>query len=407
MLLKKGVGMNYKTFDKKRCFVVLFAIILCCVGCGSSGDIASDDDDFDVTTDLQGREDALKLLFTEAMYTTITEKSRNNQSCKESNRAALGLSDLPNGQWYYTYDNLIAGMAKMENFGTESGDENTNKLEIAAFLANIAQETGTGVEVDPVYGGPGCFIQEGGGSARDGCAYGGCVNTPGYDTDVMCNEANNYKCPAGDIGWCGRGPHQLSWGVNYLSFGEAMDVGSDYRSDPDLLTIHPEIGIVGSIWFWGHEEKSASFPSDIPFKPSAHNVVIGEWTPTSFDVACGRTRASLGIITNIINGGIECGPGATAEGLANAAKRVTFFNNIATAMGVTVPDGWAVDCAAQQNFASCHSYRPSPDDSTKRCGTSWVEANAKCGTYCLTNDDCSGGETCWGDLSKTPCEIAE
>ncbi len=373
-------------------------LILCFIGCSSSNNTASEDD-FTVTTNLQGREDALKLLFTEAIYNTITKESRNNTACRESNREALGLSDLPNGQWYYTYDNLIAGMAKMENFGTESDDENTNKLEIAAFLANIAQETGTGVQVDPTYGGPGCFIQEGGGTARDSCSYGGCVNTPGYDTAVLCNEANQYKCPAGDIGWCGRGPHQLSWGVNYQSFGETMGVGSEYRNSPDLLAIYPDKGIAGSIWFWGHEEKSASYPPDIPFKPSAHNVILGEWTPTEFDIACGRTSANLGIITNIINGGIECGPDASAEGLANAEKRVTFFNNMAALMGVTVPDGWAVNCATQRNFANCPSYM----DPTKRCGTSWSDANRKCGTYCVTNAECPAGETCYASLSTVPC----
>lgn len=387
-----------------KLLALLVALALSCIACGSS-DTAADDgeDDFVVTTELEGREAALKLLFTEAMYNTITEKSRNNIACRESNRAELGLSDLPNGQWYYTYDNLIAGMAKMEKFGTESADENTNKLEIAAFLANIAQETGTGVEVDPVYGGPGCFIQEGGGSARDSCVYGGCVNTPGYDTTAMCNEAGGYKCPAGDLGWCGRGPHQLSWGANYLSFGTAMGVTSDYRSNPDLLATHPEIGIAGSTWFWGHEEKSASFPSNIPFKPSAHNVTMGKWTPTSSDVACGRTTPNLGIITNIINGGIECGPGASAAGLANAAKRVTFFNNIATAMGVTVPANWAVTCAEQRNFADCQSYTPAPDNPSVRCGANWSDANTKCGTYCITDAECSGGEKCFSGLNTTFC----
>jgi chitinase len=387
---------------------VVFSLLLalCFAGCGSSsGDV---DDDFIVaTTEEQGaREEVLKLLFTETVYNTITKESRTNKACRESNREQLlpeEVWELANGEWYYTYDNLIAGMAKMEDFGTESADENINKLEIAAFLANIAQETGTGVGLDPVYGGPGCFIQEGAGASRDSCVYGGCVNTPGYDTADMCNEAGGYKCPAGDLGWCGRGPHQLSWGVNYLAFGEAMSVESDYKDDPDLLTTHPDIGIAGSVWFWGRAEKSAEFPPDIPFKPSAHNVILGKWTPTEADVTCGRTTANLGVVTNIINGGIECGPGASADGLANAAKRVTFFNNIAALMGVTVPDGFATDCATQQNFAACPSYKPSPSNPTIRCGANWTEANAKCGTYCINDTHCSNGEKCFSGLNKDIC----
>lgn len=80
----------------------------------------------------------------EAIYNTITEKSRDNAACREANRAERGLPDTPNGQWYYTYDNVIAGMAELEHFAGE-GDENTRKLEVAAFLANVAQAMGVDV----------------------------------------------------------------------------------------------------------------------------------------------------------------------------------------------------------------------------------------------------------------------
>ncbi|MFH1654896.1 MAG: chitinase [Pseudomonadota bacterium] len=370
--------MNYVTFEKK-CLVVVFAIIICCIGCASS-----DDDDFVVAADLQERNDALKLLFTENMYNTITEKSRNNLDCRESNRATLGLSDLPNGEWYYTYDNLIAGMAKMEQFASE-GDDNTNKLEIAAFLANIAQETGTGIDLDPTYGGPGCFIQE--------------VNQYGSTAYNSSACGIDYTCAA--AGYIGRGPHQLSWDTNYKSFGETMGVGLEYVTDPDILTKDHEIGIAGSIWFWGHAEHASGWPSNIPYKPSAHNVIVSKWTPTDRDVTCGRTQAGLGIITNIINGGLECGNRSSAVGRENAAKRVTYFNNIAAVMGVTVPDGWADNCTGQQDFEECPSYRNLTP--TTRCGLSWAEAQSKCGTYCQSDVDCSNDEKCFANLSRTPC----
>lgn len=385
-----------------RWLILLPLLALCCLGCTSSGTTAADDgdEDFVVTTNLQGREEALRLLFPEAVYNTITKESRNNTACRESNREALGLSDLPNGEWYYTYDNLIAGMARMEDFASEGADENTNKLEIAAFLANVAQETGGKIPGDP-YGSPACFIQEGGGTARDSCSYGGCVNTPGYDNADTC-KANGYKCPTGDWGWCGRGPHQLSYGVNYRSFGQEMGVGDGYRNDPDQLTQDPEIGIAGSIWFWGHQEDSSQFPPDIPYKPSAHNVIVGQWTPTVFDQRCGRTEANLGIITNIINGGRECGPSATDEGRTNARNRVAYFTAIAGAMGVTIPTGWADDCANQKNFEECQSYQ----DSGKRCGAGWKDADTKCGTYCTTDAQCPSGETCFSGVNKDLCPKA-
>jgi basic endochitinase B len=380
----------------KTVYITIFSLIFYLASCGSS-----DDDDFRRTLNLEQRKEILKQLFTEAMYNTITAESRNNVACKESNRAELlpeDVQNLPNGQWYYTYENLITGMAEMEDFATESDDENINKLEIAAFLANIAQETGAGIQADPLYGGPGCFIQEGSGSKRNSCEYGGCVNTPGYDDTITCKN-NNYTCPAGDLGWSGRGPHQLSWAANYASYGSAMGVGDKYRNDPDQLTISPNIGIAGSVWFWGYTEKSSSYPDNIPFKPSAHDVIVGKWSPTEHDINCGRTTANLGIITNIINGGIECGPESSQDGRINAQKRVTFFNNIANVLGVTIPSDWAVNCDNQQNFAACPSYLKK----SSRCGTSWAEANNKCGTLCSSNNQCSNGEICWADLSETPC----
>jgi len=40
---------------------------------------------------------------------------------------------------------------------------------------------------------------------------------------------------------------------------------------------------------------------------------------------------------------------------------------------------------------------------TIRCGTSWNEADGKCGVSCTTNAECSNGEVCWQGLSETPC----
>ncbi len=326
---------------------LLLALSLWCVGCGSSSDgTATQGDDFVLTTDIPGREEALRLLLPKETYNIITAESLNNDECREHNRAELGLGALPNGQWYYTYNNMIAGMAEMEEFASEGADENTNKLEIAAFLANVAQETGAKVDGDP-YGSPGCFIQEGAGSAAS-----------------WVNPDYGGLAPTGK-GYIGRGPHQLSWDVNYEAFGETMGVGSAYLEDPDILTTDPDVGIAGSIWFWGHEERTAYSPENIPFKPSAHNVLVGNWVPTtestpgvrtSNDVECDRAEANFGVIINLINGGRECGPNATAEGLVNAQNRVRYLQAIAEAMGVTVPDGFLDDCSTQWNFSECTSY---------------------------------------------------
>ena len=44
--------------------------------------------------------------------------------------------------------------------------------------------------------------------------------------------------------------------------------------------------------------------------------------------------------------------------------------------------------------------------STVRCGSSWGNANGKCGTPCpsRTDAECTNGETCYADLSVVPCD---
>lgn len=378
-----------KILKQGKWAMLMLALALWCTGCSDhDGSSASSSNlpGFPHTpnSEIEARIKALEKLLSEDTYNEITKESRNNPNCREDNRAELGLSDEPNGQWYYTYKNLIRGMAEWDKFAGE-GDENTRKLEIAAFLANIAQETGAGKELDPTFGGPGCFIQEGRGTYRRDCGYGGCT--------------------AQGIGYSGRGPHQLSWDVNYKAFGVDMGEGDKYLKDPDLLTKDPRIGIAGSIWFWGHADLGARDDPEKPFKPSAHDVIVGNWKPTEKDKACGRTEANFGVIINIINGGIECckclfydqdldKAKTEAEKCCDqgclkcdwekdgvcqgwrccdsidciseeckapkdqAKNRVKYFQNIAEAMEVTIPAGFDVDddCSGQLNFAHCQSY---------------------------------------------------
>jgi len=143
--------------------------------------------------------------------------------------------------------------------------------------------------------------------------------------------------------------------VNYRDFGREVGVGDAYLNDPDILTKNPIVGIMGSIWFWGRTEYTDQ-SGDIPFKPAAHNVVTGQWTPTEKDIACGRTSANFGVIINLINGGLECGSTATQLGRDGARNRVRFLQSIAQAMGVVIPDGFIDDCENQENFQKCTSF---------------------------------------------------
>lgn len=78
-------------------------------------------------------------------------------------------------------------------------------------------------------------------------------------------------------------------------------------------------------------------------KPSCHDVIVGTWKPTPFDIAANR-YPGFGVITNIINGGIECGLGPNAE----AADRVGFYKSYCDLLEVFPGD--YMDCDNQRSF---------------------------------------------------------
>uniref|UniRef100_A0A0E0R1Z8 chitinase n=1 Tax=Oryza rufipogon TaxID=4529 RepID=A0A0E0R1Z8_ORYRU len=80
-------------------------------------------------------------------------------------------------------------------------------------------------------------------------------------------------------------------------------------------------------------------------KPSSHDVILGRWTPSAADTAAGRVPG-YGVITNIINGGIECGVG---QNDANV-DRIGYYKRYCDMLGAGY--GSNLDCYNQRNFAS-------------------------------------------------------
>lgn len=197
----------------------------------------------------------------------------------------------------YTWQGLIDAAADYPTFACE-GDEPTRRRELAAFLAQVSHETTGGWEAAPdgPYSWGLCFIEE------VGCEDNGC---PQY-----CDAGNaQYPCAPG-VTYHGRGAIQLSWNYNYGQAGDAL--GVDLLSNPDLVRDDSTLAIQTALWFWMTEQ--------LP-KPSAHDVMVGNWVPTPADEALGRLPG-FGMTTNIINGGLECGmPGNTA-----VEDRVGFLN---------------------------------------------------------------------------------
>ncbi|KAI8536879.1 hypothetical protein RHMOL_Rhmol10G0290700 [Rhododendron molle] len=73
-------------------------------------------------------------------------------------------------------------------------------------------------------------------------------------------------------------------------------------------------------------------------KPSCHDVITSQWIPSTADSTAGQV-SGYGVITNIINGGIECGQGYS---IAQQVSRIGFLMHFSDIMRVGYGDN--LDC---------------------------------------------------------------
>jgi basic endochitinase B len=221
---------------------------------------------------------------------------------------------------FYTFKALVTAAKVFPDF--LKGDAITQKRELAAFLANIAQETSGGWNDAPggyfkwgLY-----FVEE----KQDGSknAYADFTK-------------NNYPPVKGKF-YFGRGPKQLSWNYNYGQFSEA------WYGSKDTLLQHPErlaqdavLSFASAIWFW----MTPQFP-----KPACHDIMTGSWKPNTNDLQKGRLPG-FGATVNVINGGIECGTGKDMEKTAYRYKYYLYFCKY-----FNVSPGENINCSNQKPF---------------------------------------------------------
>jgi predicted chitinase len=188
-------------------------------------------------------------------------------------------------------------------FCTES-DLLTNKKELAAFFANVAHETRHGMN----------------GTYTDGLMLRHEDNT---SLDYF-GDSDEYP-PVKGKKYYGRGPMQLSYNGNY---GYASDcIFGDHKillNNPDLLTTDPVVAFKAAIYFWMTPQTH---------KPSAHDVMIGKWKLNAADKAAGRVNG-FGMVTDIINGAVECGQGENP----NMLDRVGFYQHFLKQLGASDPN---------------------------------------------------------------------
>lgn len=124
-----------------------------------------------------------------------------------------------------------------------------------------------------------------------------------------------------------------NYNYNYGQAGNA--IGEDLINNTDLVSTNPIVSFKTAIWFWMTRQAN---------KPSSHYVITGKWRPSGADWSAGRVPG-YGVITNIINGRIECGHGWDRY----VQVRIGFYRRYCQILGVSPGDN--LDCNYQRPFA--------------------------------------------------------
>jgi len=221
---------------------------------------------------------------------------------------------------FYSFKSLVSAARYFPEF--LQGNAVTKKRELAAFLANIAQETSGGWAEAP----------------------GGYFKWGLYFVEEMVDSSKNRYAdytklkypPVPGKAYYGRGPKQLTWNYNYGQFSEAWYGTMDsLLQHPERLARNPVESFASAIWFW----MTPQFP-----KPSCHEIMTGTWKPTANDLQKGRVPG-FGATVNVINGGVECG---TGKELKKTGYRYQYYLYFCKYFNVS--PGENIDCNNQRPF---------------------------------------------------------
>ena len=213
---------------------------------------------------------------------------------------------------------LVKEKVFYKNFLSE-GTLTTRKRELAAFLANISHETTGGPAVGNTYEWGLFFREEGENTAEPPNTY---------------VSPNTEYPPVDGKSYHGRGPIQLSYNYNYGPASEHIFGDKNILlSNPELVSTDAAIAFMTAIWFW----MTPQFP-----KPSAHDVIVGNWTPTAADTE-GNRIAGLGMTINIINGGVECGFN-TFEEKPQVKDRINYYKRYTDILEISTDVDGSDDC---------------------------------------------------------------
>jgi chitinase len=185
----------------------------------------------------------------------------------------------------YTYDGFIAAASAFPTF-VNTGTVDTCRKEAAAFLANVARETGSLRYAEQIAKSQYC-------STRNSCV----CDPAGVDQTKW---------------YYGRGPLQLSWNYNYCAAGSAL--GADLLTQPNTVSTDPEVTWKTALWFWMTQLGAGN--------TTCHAAMTG--------------GAGFGETIRTINGGVECNMGGYGVN-DGVTERVNHYIDYATRLGVANP----------------------------------------------------------------------
>ena len=251
--------------------------------------------------------------------TYLTEKKWNELF---PHRYGIGIKDSINQNPDFYSFKIFVQAAKLFPAFLAEGDDSTRKRELAAFLANIAQETSGGWEDAP------------GGYFKWGLYF---LEERNNGNSYVYNDTAKKSYPGIDGKYYfGRGPKQLTWNYNYGQFSEAWyGIKDSLLEHPELLSKDPLLSFASALWFW----MTPQFP-----KPSCHNIMVAKWTPTNDDIQKGRLPG-FGATVNVINGGVECG---STTGILKTTYRYQYYHYFCNYFHVSAGDN--ISCADQKPF---------------------------------------------------------
>ena len=193
---------------------------------------------------------------------------------------------FPQRNSFYTYDALVAAASTFPAFAT-TGDADTRKREVAAFLANVAHETTGLLYVEEINKAPYCDTSWG----PPGCS-----------------------CAAGKQ-YFGRGPLQISWNGNYCSAGNAL--GVDLKNNPERVSSDPTVSWRAAFWFWMTQ-------TGVGGTLTAHDAIVN--------------GKGFGQTIRTINGALEC----NGKNPAEVQDRVNHYKDFTNRLHVN--PGTNLDC---------------------------------------------------------------